>query len=97
MRAEDPNMPMIDVRRSDGFSSGARLFYARKATKKETAPCVAVEYEGVRYVIPGRPDSDDERFEDRSMHVLSLVSQLVGLQKESEQVPVTGVVNVIGR
>jgi len=97
LRAEDPHMAMIDVGRDDGLPCPARLFYSRKATKKEAAPCVAVEYEGVEYVIPGRPDSDDERFEDRSMHVLSLVSQLVGLQKESEQVPVTGVVNVIGR
>jgi hypothetical protein len=64
------------------------------------AASVAVDYEGRKYTIP---ESSLDNYEDRyslhrSMHVLSLVSQLVGLQKKAQQlVPITGVVNVIGR
>ena len=63
---------------------------------KDEKPCVSVDYEGTRYVIPGRPDKE-ECCTDRSMHVLSLVSLLIGQQKESELVPTTGMVRVIGR
>jgi hypothetical protein len=96
-RPEDPNTPMIHVGHGQSATSLARLFYARKATDDDTAPDVSVDYEGTKYVIPGNPDSDDGYCVDRSMHVLSLVSQLIGLQKKSEQAPVTGVVSVIGR
>lgn len=82
----------------------ARLFYAYEETKGrkplykcDKAPCVSVDYEGVRYVVPQVPDSNDGRCVDRSMHVLSLVSQLIGLQKEVEKAPVTSTVSIIGQ
>ncbi|NQT01466.1 MAG: hypothetical protein HQ580_05560, partial [Planctomycetes bacterium] len=90
----DPNIPKIDVSHDRSGASLARLFYAREATDNDIAPCVSVDYEGTKYVIPGDPDGYGT---DRSMHVLSLVSQLIGLQKKSEEVPSTGVVSVIGR
>jgi hypothetical protein len=95
-RAENPYIPMIDVSHDPSVESPARLFYAR-ACDEDVTPCVSVDYEGTRYVIPGDPDPDDGRCVDRSMHVLSLVSQLIGLQKTSEEAPGTGVVSVVGR
>ncbi len=73
-----------------------RLFYARKKRDEDKNPCVSVNYEGTTYVIPRFPDSNG-CCQDRSMHVLSLVSLLIGQQKKSELVPTTGVVSVIGR
>jgi len=90
----NPNIPKIDVSHDRSGASLAWLFYARKVTNEDTTPCVSVDYEGTKYVIPGDPNGYGT---DRSMHVLSLVSQLIGLQKTSEEVPSTGVVSVIGR
>ncbi len=96
-RTENPYIPMIDVSHNRSGVLPARLFYARKATDEDVTPCVSVDYEGTRYVIPGDPDPDEGYCTDRSMQVLSLVSQLIGLQKTSEEAPATGVVSVIGR
>jgi hypothetical protein len=74
-----------------------RLFYARKKRDKDKKPYVSVNYEGTTYVIPETHDTKDGCCTDRSMHVLSLVSLLIGQQKKSELVPTTGVVSVIGR
>jgi hypothetical protein len=93
-RTENQYIPMIDVSHDPSVKSLARLFYARKATDEDTTPCVSVDYEGIRYVIPGDTDGKGK---DRSMQVLALVSQLIGLQKTSEEAPATGVVSVIGR
>ena len=93
-RTENPYIPMIDVSHDRSGASPARLFYARKARCKDVTPCVSVDYEGTKYVIPGDPDGQGK---DRSMHVLSLVSQLIGLQKKSAEAPATATVSVIGR
>jgi hypothetical protein len=100
LRAENktgnPNIAMINVSHDPSAVPSARLFYARVMDEDEI-PYVSVDYEGTTYVIPKDPDSDDRFRADRSMHVLSLVSQLIGLQKKVEESPTTGVVNVIGR
>lgn len=96
-RTENPYIPMIDVSHDRSCALPARLFYARKATDKVVTPCVSVDYEGTRYIIPGDPTPDDGRCTDRSMHVLSLVSQLIGLHKKSSEAPTTTTVSVIGR
>jgi hypothetical protein len=92
-----PKVPKVHSSHGGSRTSSAWLFYARKATDKNAVPCVSVDYEGTKYVIPGERDPDDIECTDRSMHVLSLVSQLIGLQKKSQQLPATGVVTVIGR
>jgi len=97
LRTEDPNIAMVNVSHDPSVVSLARLFYAREVTDKNEKPCVSVDYEGTRYVIPGFSDSDDGYCTDRSMQVLSLVSQLIGLQKKSEEAPATGVVKLIGQ
>jgi hypothetical protein len=72
------------------------LFIVRKSTEKDKAYSVGVDYESTKYVIPNSDSNEGCRI-DRSMHVLSLVSQLIGQQKSNEHIPVTGVVNVVGR
>jgi hypothetical protein len=91
------NIAMINISHDPSATSSARLFYAREATNNDIAPCVSVDYEGTKYVIPEAPDTEKGCRGDRSMQVLSLVSQLIGLQKKSGEVPATGVVSVIGR
>ena len=92
-RKTDSHIPKI--KNSKHISHPAKLFYARITTVKDTAP-VSVDYERVRYVIPQDPDYNDGCCADRSMSVLTLVSQLIGLQREIKEAPTTGVVSVIG-
>lgn len=79
--------------------SPVSLFIARKANDNDKAPIVSVDYEGTKYIIPGDvlTESDVKCPSDNSLHVLSLISQLISLQKSIKDVPITGVVNVIGR
>jgi len=103
-RKRDPTdpktYPYTTKIKNDQCSSGkhpdANLFYASIARADYKAPCVSVDYEGVRYVIPQDPGYNDGCCADRSMSVLTLVSQLIGLQREIKEAPVTGVVSVIG-
>ena len=93
---KDPDISMINIRDEQHLLHPTKLFYAGKPTPGDTAPCVSVDYEGVRYVIPQDPNYADRYPKDRSMHVLSLVSQLIGLQREIKEAPTTSVVSVIG-
>ncbi len=94
---EDLNVPKVHSDSERPPAPPAWLFYACKAKGKVRAPWASVDYEGDTYVIPGHADTDKGECTDRSMHVLSLVSQLIGQQKSSTELPATGVVNVIGR
>jgi hypothetical protein len=85
------------ARKTTDFNATPYGCGASKARDDRAAPCVSVNYEGTRYVIPGECNPDDMKCTDRSMHVLSLVSQLIGMQKKSQQLPATGVVTVVGR
>jgi len=96
-RTKDPNIPMIPAGSGECKGIKAKLFYALDAPNEDVTPCVSVDYEGTKYVIPGDPNSYERCCEDRSMHVLSLVSQLIGLQKKSSEAPATATVSVIGR
>ncbi|MCX5848578.1 MAG: hypothetical protein NTW65_03935 [Deltaproteobacteria bacterium] len=59
---------------------------------------IAIDYEGIKYGIPQNSVADsNNKCPDRSMQALSLISQLIGLNKSVEQMPVTRTVNVIGR
>ncbi len=91
----DPKfIPNIGIPGCD--SPGVSLFLVRKSQTDSDAP-VTVDFEGSKYFIPRDPHFGDRCRADQTMHVLSLISQLIGQQKKIEQVPVTGVVNVIGR
>jgi hypothetical protein len=77
-------------------SAEAPLFVVRKQTGNDSNSSVAVDYEGIKYIIPKDPAETDSCHVDRSMHVLSLVTQLIGLQKKGAKMPVTSVVTVTG-
>lgn len=96
-RKKDPYIPKIYAGLGECEGTKNWLFYARKAREEDINPCVSVEYDETRYVIPGKSDTKNGCCRDRSMHVLSLVSLLIGQQKKSELIPTTGLVNVIGR
>jgi hypothetical protein len=95
--AGEDRIPKIYVSDKPGERPPVPLFYVRSGAAGYKHPDVCVNHEGTRYVIPADPYYTDRYRADRSMHVLSLVSQLIGLQKEIEETPVTGVVSVIGR
>ncbi len=88
---------LVDVSNVKHAPRWVPLFYARPAEPREPAPCVSVCYDGVKYVIPADDGCGNGEYTGRSMHVLSLVSQLIGLQKKSEAVPGTSAVTVIGQ
>jgi hypothetical protein len=50
---------------------------------------VTVEYDAERYSVASGPG-------DRSSHSLTLISQLIGLQKEASELPITAPIRVIG-
>ena len=74
----------------------ATLFVVDQAAADDETVAVAVEYEGVKYVIK-KPASFDRCTMDRSTHVLAFLSQLIALHKSAKEMPVTGVVEVIGK
>jgi len=81
----------------EGCAPGDRvpLFLVSRSSEARSGAAVAVDYEGATYAIP-RTVSDDRCHSDRSMQVLSLVSDLIAQQKSTVAKPVTGVVTVVG-
>jgi len=75
------------------------LFVVNKSSDKDTFPIVTVDYEGNKYSIPGNLSKDPGNgcSGDRSMQVLTFVSQLIAGQKAGMNVPVTGAVTAVGR
>ncbi len=59
---------------------------------------VAVRYMGQVFAIPNEHGAkrDPTCHQPQSMHVLSLIGQLIGQLKESSDLPVTGAVTVVG-
>src|SRR6185369_6145969 len=74
------------------------LFVVNKSSENDNS-VVTVDYEGSKYSIPGNPanDPDNGCSGDRSMQVLTFVSQLIAGQKAGMNVPVTGAVTAVGR
>lgn len=67
------------------------IFSVRRVPNGHTVrAAVSVTYDGETYVIPGT-----EEEAGRSMHVLSLISQLIGLQNKATDLPQTTTVRVI--
>ena len=55
-------------------------------------PCgISVTYCGEVYAVSGDPDADE------SMHVLSLLTQVIGLQKSADELPKSGIVTLVGK
>lgn len=69
------------------------LFVARQKTGADKKPWVAVRHENRTWVIPTCPDDQSCH---RSMQVLSIVNQLIGLNQKRETLPTTGVVTIAG-
>lgn len=86
-------VPMIEVCES------RQLVPLFVVTKSSDHSVVTVDYEGSKYSIPGNPATDhgDGCLGDRSMQVLTFVSQLIAGQKAGMNVPVTGAVTAVGR
>ena len=89
-------VPMIEVCES---RPPVPLFVVKKSSGNDSFSVVTVDYEGSKYSIPGHlaTDRDNGCSEDRSMQVLTFVSQLIAGQKAGMNVPVTGAVTAVGR
>lgn len=94
--AENGYVPMIEVCK---LSPPVPLFVVNTGGGKERYPIVSVDYQGTTYSIPGSPAAGpgNSCAADRSMHVLTFVSQLIAEQKAGMNVPVTGAVTAVGR
>lgn len=69
------------------------IFVLKKdAPRTDKEAVVAVVHEGETYFVPHAATG-----EGKSMHVLSLISQLIGLQKKASELPTTATVRVIGQ
>lgn len=67
------------------------LFVVRKSALPPAGAAISVEYEGAWYFIPEGPEGG------RSMHVLSLLNQILSLHKSRQELPTTSAVTVVGR
>ena len=75
----------------EGKAIEVRLFnVAKSASGQDSELMLAVQYDGVTYGIP-RAEKDA----GRSMHILSLITQLIGLQKSSTEMPQTTTVRIL--
>jgi hypothetical protein len=66
------------------------MFVLERGSPQEEGAVVRVEHEGETYYVPAGEAGG------RSMHALSVVSQLIGLQKNAAELPTTTSVRVIG-
>lgn len=89
-------VPMIEICESRPH---VPLFVVNKSNGTADASVVTVDYEGAKYYIPADPATgpDNSCSGDRSMHVLTFVSQLIAGQKAGMNVPVTGAVTTVGQ
>jgi hypothetical protein len=85
--------PDVEITYSDG--SSRPLFKVRTMGDDGQNPVVAVTYDGTRYFIP-RESHTSRGTRPLTLETLKLVAQLFSQQKDSTELPVTGVVNVIG-
>jgi hypothetical protein len=67
------------------------LFVVRSSATPPVSAALSVEYEGKWYYIPSGAEGG------RSMHVLSLVNQILSLHKSRTELPTTSAVTVVGR
>ncbi len=67
------------------------LFVVRRSSVRPVSAALSVEYEGAWYYIPSGPEGG------RSMHVLSLLNQILSLHKSRPDLPTTSAVTVVGR
>lgn len=65
------------------------LFEVQKVGAPTAGAILCVEHEGQTYCIP--------RGKHRSMHVLSLVSQILAQQQSAQELPITPTLRVIGQ
>lgn len=75
--------------------AASRFFIVHRSSSDYTKAGVSVEYEGEKYFI--NKEEIPSTWENRSMQLLSLVSQLIALQKTNKEMPVTATVEVVGR
>jgi hypothetical protein len=75
----------------DSGGEKAPLFVIRRSATPPLNAALSVEYEGQWYYIPSGPEGG------RSMHVLSLVNQILSLHKSRGELPTTSAVTVVGR
>jgi hypothetical protein len=94
--ADKGYVPMIQVCES---KPPVPLFVVNKSSTSDHTSVVSVDYEGSKYSIPASPatGADTGCSGDRSMHVLTFVSQLIAGQRAGMNVPVTGAVTAVGR
>lgn len=67
------------------------LFVVRSSATPPVSAALSVQYEGKWYYIPSGAEGG------RSMHVLSLVNQILSLHKSRGELPATSAVTVVGR
>ncbi len=88
------NVPTVYTRAGQA-ESAAPLFVARERSAECPAAIVQVRY-GSDYLIPLEGQTADRCQPGRSMQVLSLVSQLIGLQTKKDELPTTQTVRLVG-
>ncbi len=76
----------------------AVLFAAWRKGRRDKEPLISVEHGGESYVVPHLPDCAHGQVErcHRSMQVLAIVKQLIGLNKERDSLSGTAVVKAVG-
>jgi len=74
------------------------IFDVRKLTSEDVKPVISVEFDGDLYGVraeSGSAESLEQCRQETTTQTLSLVSQIIALQKSSKDLPSTGVVRVL--
>jgi hypothetical protein len=76
----------------------AVVFAAWQKGRRDKEPLISVEHGGETYVVPRFPGCADGQIDrcHRSMQVLAIVKQLIGLNKERDSLSGTAVVTTVG-
>jgi hypothetical protein len=91
-RKVDSYVPKIAYRDADdGSANTVPLFVLNRGKSVGSENAAAVEYDGDTYAIPAGDEGG------QSMHALSLVNQLIDLQKKATDLPTTNTVRIIGQ
>lgn len=93
--------PKIYSLREPGEDPTLLFVGVKKTCRGDKDPLVSVEHRGSKYVIPSLPSCNEGQVVNqkgchRSMQVLAIVKQLIGLNKSRESLPTTGVVTATG-
>src|SRR5712692_2219852 len=87
-RQQEAFVPIVFEDEAGSFRAKT-LFGVRRGLNSLEGDLLSVTYDGDRYYIPRVTGDDSTHLKDESMHVISLVTQIIAAQQKSNDLPIT--------